>query len=300
MFSAVLLSLLILFASEPVSDALRFTSQAIVDGQLQQSMREASKLFAEIDRTIAPENAMKEHTDVDMSLFSRQAHDTAQQSGDDSEQKKQVDEAQERLSKVQRHFEEVDKLFAEKLKEADKVRELGQELTPQAKRALELAHQDAVAAQRDVDSAVAELEDVRVDADKKSLSKGEAEQHVREAQVFFSKANQDFEQQLQELSERESRGDEISNDERNALARAQDDARRAQHKLDRVLEALRVPASTEGGTSIEHDEAIAPGDGAAAREEPDVTVAFQGVLSEAEQQLTEVQEHFNQDRKSVV
>jgi len=205
------------------------------------------------------------------------------------------------------------------MQEMSEARSRGDEITVTEKEALAQAQEDAQMAQHKLDRALEvlrvadtaengemsaaatgrvlgnELADVKADADETLPSKREADERVQQAQDLFARVNEEFTQKMQEMSEARSRGDEITVTEKEALAQAQEDAQMAQHKLDRALEVLRVADTAENGAISGNDEALAP-DVHRAKKESEGKLEVNGPVSksEAEQDLLQAQQHFDQ------
>jgi len=209
--------LLILVASKQ-AEALRFTSQSTVDGQLQQTKREASKIFAEIDVKSATDEYEKrrdllasEERDVYMPFLRLGEADPVIQ---DAEQL-QVDEA----------------LADEEV------------ATLQTDAAATNGIHEATA----LDGNISVEESVGRNEVNRDLS--EIELDVAIAQQHFDQVNQVFLRMLQDQEEAKARGEPLTDEDLSSIKTAHENARRAQETL-----AAKTTAFQESVLSVQMQE----------------------------------------------
>jgi len=280
-------------------EQMRIVNEAKANGEevtqdtrdaLEKANKDAARAHMKLDKAVAAlsvaEKAEKEGKTATKeertatTEASAAVDDTADASNEDIDSLTVV-EADQKLHDAQEHFAEVDRLFNQKLQEADKVKKLGGDLTVEAKEALESAHQDAFNAQKDVDKAKSVFERIKekevddgMSVDDAPPSQEDAVQQVQKAQDYFAEVKADFELKLKNVEEAKARGEEVSDAENEAVDQAHKKAVDAAHVLEKASSALNAAS------------------GAGAQESDVLSI------EDAEQKVEQAQQHFarvNQD-----
>lgn len=188
-----------------------------------------------------------------------------------------VAQAEHNLHQAQEHFSEARETFSQKNQTVEEATRNGDVLVSDS-----AAAQRAAAGAHAVDWAEAAM-------DESQLTKEGAAQRVEEARNHFSKANEEFEQQMQVLNVAKSRGEEITTGQRDALSRASEMANSAHQNLDRAVATLELEENNFDQQKVQEAST-------ATHEAAEVSTDVDEPLSkvEAEQKLFEAKQRFSE------
>lgn len=215
------------------------------------------------------------------------AHEEVAKSSGFEDQTQSKADAEQKLQAAQQLFDEMNRIFTECLQKEEVAKQLDVTLPKEDREALEVAHLKVSDAQQALDAARLALQTAEdVEEENTILSREDSEIRVQQARDNFARVNQIFEEKMRSMNEAKANGEEVTADERNAVAQADKDAKRAHMKLDKAVAALSIAekAEKEGTTVIK----VTGQDAAEASEGVGEALS----VADAEQKLHAAQEHF--------